>query len=90
MHYRRLNKLEPQIKLLLREKLMMVASWIQVKECEVCDRKPPNLHGTGLVHVPRIVLTCKTKEQYKLSDAVREWLATHIEAGYCGRDLFCR
>ena len=84
------GKLEPQIKLLLREKLMMVANWIQVKECEVCDRKPPNLHGEGLVHIPRIVLPCKTTEQYRLSDAVREWLSTRTEAGYCKRDILCK
>ena len=83
-------KLEPEIKLLLREKLMMVATWTQVKECEVCDRKPPNLHSEGLVHVPRIELPCGLTEPYKLSDAVRKWLATQREAGYCDRDIFCR
>ena len=84
------SKLEPQVRLLLRKKLMMSASWIQVKECEVCDRKPPNLHPMGLVHVPRVVLPCETTKEYRLSEAVRNWLATQAEAGYCDKDLFCR
>ena len=83
-------KLEPQIGLLLRKKLMMVATWTQVKECEVCDRKPPNLHPMGLAHMPRILLQCETMNPFRLSNAVRVWLASHTEAEYCGRDLFCR